>query len=198
MLTVHWLKETGGEVDAHQKLTALMDVINPGRVRYPDQFESCLPLFAAMATPQEISSRKKYKSCSNMSSRVNYNKQYLPLNGKCLDEVMTSSQVAQLLIVAENNITVTEDGRPVWKKEGSARKYTPPQARTNNGGWTQDGLSRYHEFLRREKSDRAKLAVTYRDQKEEHPDYLHYPRRDKQKKQKRKEDVEEQGLRMWL
>ena len=104
---------------------------------------------------------------------------------------MTSSQVAQLLIVAENNITVTDDGKPVWKKEGAARKYTPPQARTNSGGWTQDGLDRYHEFLRREKADRAKLSATYKNRKEDRPDYLDYPRKDKQKQRKRKNDVEE-------
>ena len=58
------VKGEWGEVDSHQKLTALMDVINHGRVRYPDQFEICLPLFAAMATPQEISSRKSTKAAA--------------------------------------------------------------------------------------------------------------------------------------
>ena len=128
---------------------------------------------------------------SNMSSRVNYNAQYVPLNGKCLDEVMTPQQIAQLLIVAENNVFVNEKGEFEWKREGSTRKYTPPHARTSCGGWTQEGLDRYHAILERERNERRNFAISFKGQQQDRPDYLSYQKVDKEAGKRKRGDTAE-------
>ena len=163
-----------------------MAVIEHGRICYSDKFKICLPLFAAMSLPREIQSRREYQTCSNMSERINYDANYVPMNGKCLHEVATPQQIAQLMIVAENKITLDENDIPQWNIEEKERKYTPASARTKSGGWNQLGLTRYHHLLEREKQERKELNESFKNNPQDRPDYLNYPRLEGKKGRKRK------------
>ena len=88
-----------------------------GRSGYPNQFKVCKPLFAAMSIELEKVSSRRFRTCSNMSSRVRYNDQYPPLNGKVLAEVITPQRVAMLMVIAENNMSINSAGKVEWKKE---------------------------------------------------------------------------------
>ena len=96
-----------------------------------------------------------------------------------------------MLVVAKNNITTDKRGSREWKRENAARKYTPPQARTTSGGWTQEGLDRYHELLDREQKERTQLAIKFEGRKDKRPDYLFYPRKEEATRKRKKTEVEQ-------
>ena len=148
------------------------------------------PFFSAMSLPMEKVGSATYKNWSNMSGRVNYNKQYGEINGKCLDLVMTRQRVAMTLLVIDNNLSTDSDGTRTWKDPDRERKYTPAKARTGSGGWSQEGLDKYHALLERETRERREIAQQYKDNTVERPDYFSYPPRPVKKRgEKRKRDV---------
>eukprot|EP00957_Ditylum_brightwellii_P177117 13492492-Ditylum_brightwellii.AAC.1 len=71
-----------------------------------------------MSTPREIEPRTSYETCNNMSERIDYNKNYMPMNGKCIDRFSMPQQMVQLMLVAENKITCDEDNKPQWNNNG--------------------------------------------------------------------------------
>ena len=183
--------EKDDEISASNKMNALNNVITNGRSD-EDSWMIVKPIFAAMSLPQEKKASMYYKSQSNMSGRVDYNKEYGHLNGKYLGKVMTRQRVAMTLLVVENNLSREKDGTCHWKKKDRERKYTPASARTSSGGWTQAGLDRYHELLQRESKERKELDAKYKDDATARPDYFVYPRKEKVKTStKKSKGVEE-------
>ena len=59
-LTGHWLNKKDDKLDKSDKLSALMSIVHNGRQVHKNHFQTCLPLFASMATQQEIKSRRKF------------------------------------------------------------------------------------------------------------------------------------------
>ena len=93
--------------DAEQKIIAMHYVVMNGRT--DDTFWKVVkPFFAAMLLPKERLASVQYKFSSNMSGRIDYNRQYGVINGKCLDQVMTHQRVAMMMLVIENNISKDE------------------------------------------------------------------------------------------
>eukprot|EP00957_Ditylum_brightwellii_P024540 1852572-Ditylum_brightwellii.AAC.1 len=160
---------------SEQNPDALVAVIEHGRVCYDDELKICLPLFAAMPTPREIESRTSYQTCNNMPERIDYNKNYVPMNEQCIDKFATTQQMVQLMLVAENNIAYDKVNKHQWNDDGKDRKLTLALARIKSGEWNQEGLDQYHELLEKRKARKERVERKYKDNPQDWPDYFDFP-----------------------
>eukprot|EP00957_Ditylum_brightwellii_P135102 10300797-Ditylum_brightwellii.AAC.1 len=64
-----------------------------------------------------------------MSERIDCNKNYTTMNGKCIDRFATPQQMAQLMLVAENKITGDKDNKPRQNNDDQTSKFTPSSTR---------------------------------------------------------------------
>ena len=96
------------EYSRHDRLKALHSLTQNGLKRNDSNFCIIKPLLHAMSLEKETVNMLQKRQRNNMS---NYMKdaEFALLNGRLLGDCMKPSEVAMLILVIENNMTIQED-----------------------------------------------------------------------------------------
>ena len=162
---VNWTCRCETEEERQEKLHSVYMLAKNGRSGEEGlrNYKKCETLLALFCMKKEKEHTRNGRTSSLIKkgglSPEEFKELEKECSGKRWAELMPATRRAMLLLMIENNVYKNEDGKyfvyelKYEKNITQERKYTDRKTRSKEGGWSQEGLDRFWEILKRENED---------------------------------------------